>query len=587
MIIRLIGIALFALCLLPPHATAQRKSKRTVSATEQSSAGEADPRKRAIADRLFYDAATAKAQGKAEEALKLYAEVLSIDTSRSAAYHGTAEILLAQEKPFLAYPPAAHAYQIDPSNRWYAITLSEVYVAMRQPDKAVQVLKKCLENDADEFDLNVRLADTYLRLNKTSEALDIYDLLEKKSGLNDQIALQKYRVFSSTRDYTRGMAEMHKYIQASPEEARFYFMLYDLQTNAEQFDSAAATLELLLSVDPNNDQASFLLAEFYLKRHETEKAAAILTRALSNPLISLQAKLGFMDAVLPRYSDPFERPRIRKYLTLVDGAHPDSPNVMIYKARLKVFDKQIDSARVYYLQALDRDDSIMQGWIDLVNLDAGEQKWAELRKHTDAALVVFPGNLQFLYFGGVGSYQLKDYAASRASLERAMSLDPSDAGLRVQLLSLLGDTYHYLKEHALSDASYENVLKIDPSNAGALNNYAYFLSVRMVRLSDAREMISRVLRDPQHAENPSYLDTAGWIYYQLGEYKEARTLIERAYAQQQNAEITEHLGDVMFKLGDVASAVSYWQKAADTGDADADAAERLPKKIKSRSVLVQ
>lgn len=586
MIFRLFGLALLALCLLPPAATAQRKPRRSPSA-EQPAGGPLDSRKRAIADRLFYDAATAKAQGKAEEALKLYAEVLSIDSTRSAAYHGTAEILLAQEKPFLAFPSAAHAYQIDPSNRWYAITLSEIYVGMRQPDKAVQVLKKCIESDPDEFDLNVRLADTYLRLNKTSEALDIYDLLEKKSGMSDQIALQKYRVFSSTRDYTRGIAEMHKYILASPDEARFYFMLYDLQTNAEQFDSAAATLESLITIDPNNDQASFLLADFYLKRHETEKAASILTRALSNPLISLQAKLGFMDAVMGGYSDPFERPRIRKYLSLIDEANPESPNVLIYKARLKEADNQPDSARAYYQMALDRDDSILQGWVGLVNLDAGEQKWAELRKHTDAALVLFPGNLQFLFFGGVSSYQLKDYAATRASLERAISLEPSDIGLRVQLLTLLADTYHYLKEHALSDASYERILKIDPSNALALNNYAYFLSVRKVRLNEAREMISRVLRDPQHSENPSYLDTAGWIYYQLGDYKEARTFIERAYAQQQNAEITEHLGDVMFKLGDVGSAVSYWQKAADKGDADAEAAERLAKKIKSRSVVVQ
>jgi Tfp pilus assembly protein PilF len=145
---------------------------------------------------------------------------------------------------------------------------------------------------------------------------------------------------------------------------------------------------------------------------------------------------------------------------------------------------------------------------------------------------------------------------SRVALERAHELNPQD----INVLSSLGLTYDALKMHAESDSVYEKALRIDPDYALVLNNYAYSLSERNIDLSRAMTMSKRSLE--KDSLNSSYLDTYGWILYQLGRYPEALEYIKKAIdAGDASPVVLEHLGDVYAKLNDYENAVHFWNKA--------------------------
>jgi tetratricopeptide (TPR) repeat protein len=62
--------------------------------------------------------------------------------------------------------------------------------------------------------------------------------------------------------------------------------------------------------------------------------------------------------------------------------------------------------------------------------------------------------------------------------------------------------------------------------------------------------------------NSSYLDTIGWVYYKLGNYKLAKYYIQKSIDNGGgNAEVLEHLGDTEFKLGNIEQAKVLWKKA--------------------------
>ena len=62
--------------------------------------------------------------------------------------------------------------------------------------------------------------------------------------------------------------------------------------------------------------------------------------------------------------------------------------------------------------------------------------------------------------------------------------------------------------------------------------------------------------------NSSYLDTKGWIYFKLKDYKPAQKYIEEAIkAGGENAVMLEHLGDILYMNGDKSEAVENWKKA--------------------------
>ena len=111
-----------------------------------------------------------------------------------------------------------------------------------------------------------------------------------------------------------------------------------------------------------------------------------------------------------------------------------------------------------------------------------------------------------------------------------------------------------------SDSIYNKAMTVDPNDLSILNNYAYSLSERGIRLEEALGMVKKSVE--AEPENSSYLDTIGWVYFQLGDYEKAKEYIEKAIKYDEgNVTQFDHLGDVYLKLGDGDKAIELWNEA--------------------------
>lgn len=94
-----------------------------------------------------------------------------------------------------------------------------------------------------------------------------------------------------------------------------------------------------------------------------------------------------------------------------------------------------------------------------------------------------------------------------------------------------------------------------------LNDIGYGYSLAGVRLEEARGLVQEAL-SPQPLQ-PAVIDSLGWIYYRLGNFKEALFYLRRAARlmdQQENAEIYYHLGAAYSKTGQVRKAREAFQR---------------------------
>ena len=63
-------------------------------------------------------------------------------------------------------------------------------------------------------------------------------------------------------------------------------------------------------------------------------------------------------------------------------------------------------------------------------------------------------------------------------------------------------------------------------------------------------------------ENPSYLDTIGWVYFKLSDFKKAKKYISQSVQlNDKNAIVLEHLGDVLMETDETDEAVEFYKKA--------------------------
>ena len=104
----------------------------------------------------------------------------------------------------------------------------------------------------------------------------------------------------------------------------------------------------------------------------------------------------------------------------------------------------------------------------------------------------------------------------------------------------------------------EQALALKPESPEVLNYLGYSWVNRGIRIPDGLAMIQKAL-DAQPDEG-AYVDSLGWAYYRLGDYKKAVPLLERAATLDAgDAEINDHLGDAYWRAGRHDEARFQWR----------------------------
>jgi Flp pilus assembly protein TadD len=125
-----------------------------------------------------------------------------------------------------------------------------------------------------------------------------------------------------------------------------------------------------------------------------------------------------------------------------------------------------------------------------------------------------------------------------------------------------------LERYSEAGSTLETLREEFPDDPTVANSLGYFLAERGVELSRAETLVREALaRQP---ENPSYIDSLGWIAFRRGDFPAAfDLLVQAANAAPGQPDILEHLGRALQALGRVDEAVRVLRQALDAG-ADRD-----------------
>ncbi|MBU6303893.1 MAG: tetratricopeptide repeat protein [Betaproteobacteria bacterium] len=99
----------------------------------------------------------------------------------------------------------------------------------------------------------------------------------------------------------------------------------------------------------------------------------------------------------------------------------------------------------------------------------------------------------------------------------------------------------------------------DPQHAHAHNALGYHFADRNERLDEAKALIERALA---LAPNDAHIiDSMGWVYFRLGDLERAEQYLRQAQRQLPDAEISTHLGEVLWSRGRREEAESMFRTA--------------------------
>jgi len=191
---------------------------------------------------------------------------------------------------------------------------------------------------------------------------------------------------------------------------------------------------------------------------------------------------------------------------------------------------------------------------------------AEARAEIDKLEAAGPGSA----FAAAQVYQrLERYAEGVPILTRLTAAKPDLA----PAWFLLGAALERTGDHERAIAAFKKALDLEPDFHSALNYLGYLWADRGENLDEALALILRaVALDP---ENGAYVDSLGWVRFQLKEYALARGLLERAARlMPKDPSVQEHLGDLYKTTGEVARARDAYRRALALESENADQVKR-------------
>jgi tetratricopeptide (TPR) repeat protein len=521
------------------------------------------------------------------KAILFFEKTIQLQPTNHAAYYMVANVQLKQGSLFKAIKYAEEAIKLEDKNKYYYSLLGQIYERKQDFNEAAKVYHTLIKKIPNSEEVYYELGAVYLYQNKYEDAIKCYDKLEKIYGISEDFTKVKQQYYLKLGKLNEAINEGKKLIEAFPEETRYLLMQAEMLIANEKKEDAEKILQQLLKKEPNNPYGHLYLSEIYNQRKEPQKAQKELEEAFRSTEFEAGSKIDVLVNKINQLISKEKSPNVQnetlknECLTLgkiLVEVHPKDAKAYAINADALVLTGNNKAALENYLISARLDESNFKIWKQIVIIDQELGKLDSLQKHSERALELFPTQAIFWLYNGLAYQGIQNYKKATVAYEEGKKLSNSDKTLQLQFTVFLGDTYNGLKEYQKSDESFEEVLKEDANNHLVLNNYSYYLSVRKEKLDYAKKMSEKVIKE--YPENPTYLDTYGWILYVMKDYNSAKNIFEKIVPQTKNGTIVEHYGDVLFQLGDSEKALEQWKKAKVLGETS----EMIDKKIADKKL---
>ena len=343
-------------------------------------------------------------------------------------------------------------------------------------------------------------------------------------------------------------------------------------------DKAEASFKQLLSGGDPGGLVSTAYGAFLERRGRSKDAQAIYDAALArNPgdrqLLAAKARAD-------KHGRPPAEPTVR------EGAS----QVLVIGAASMLAQKQQEPALAFIRLGLRLNPADDEAWVLLGDLlaerDVNEARdaYSHVRPASDQ-YVIARGKLAWTY-ESAGDHdtalKLARETAQAAPLNRDAAVNLADL-LRTSerydesaavLTALIGQStstpdwrLYYLRASAYeeagdwpkAEADLQQALKLRPDEPELLNFLGYAWIDRGEHLKEALDMVQRAV--DANPQSGAMIDSLGWGYYRMGDYKTAVEKLEEAVSlEPADADVNNHLGDAYWRVGRKIEAGFQWRR---------------------------
>lgn len=557
-----------------------------------------------IALRYVIDGNIMMISGNYGLALKQFESALNYDTSGGICF-ALAKAYLYNSKLNLALQFANKSIELDSNSLDYYLLLSDIYNFGKQKLSAIEVLEKATEKFPDNYSLIYKLANLYEE-NRPLRSIELYEKLLKIFGSEWNLLARITELHSRLGNISDEIFAFERLLKIDPGNKNIINNLIDLYLIQKRNEEAINLIDELLELNPNDFSTRQRKIELYLNEKNWSKVYDEIKILVNNETLDFQIQMDLGYFFFERSFRDTSALSTAKYIFEKLDKDTSYWQVKLVLGAIAINQGEEQKAIEYFKYVTENAIWNVDAWIKLGALHFDNKKYFEAKRIMLEAVELFPNDYFVNFILGLSLAQLSENDNALVYLKKSIDLNPRDVQTinayaftliqlkqqdsaivylnraltispdEVDVLGSLAMIYNEKHLYEKSDSLYERALLIKPDDPIINNNYAYSLSTRGLQLDRALEMVNLSLQ--KDSLNSAFLDTKGWILYKLNRYQEAKYYVEKAIeVGTQSAVITDHLGDIEYKLGNIERAIELWKKALEIDPAKTEIEQKIIK----------
>ncbi|MFK5912990.1 MAG: tetratricopeptide repeat protein, partial [Woeseiaceae bacterium] len=374
--------------------------------------------------------------------------------------------------------------------------LASFYNIKGDQEKAIQVLRDGVENDATNVDRQITLAK-YIRsvhgdaaavkelesliaaddsLGKLRMALGgllfaggdinaakevfkkaIADFPEDATGVEARTALAA--IYLNEADTVKAKTILEEAIAVSPNDSKVNMLVAKLALKDEEYDNAIIALRIVIKESPENLDAYFLLSATYTKQDKKEQAKSIINTAYENNRANPEVLLK-LSKYYASIQDLEKSEKIIDDFLSINGSNYEALSIkVVYLNKAKKFDEAKKVAK--YLIAKFPNKS--NGYVQSVQYLANDKKTDEAISLLEEGYGKVDNNRLILKMLTSLQVSLGQVDVAEARLKNEIQSAPDDVELHV----LLAKLYFVKKDMDKAESKFKEIIQMQADNAEA------------------------------------------------------------------------------------------------------------------------
>lgn len=441
--------------------------------------------------------------------------------------------------------------------------LAKLYLKNKDFKKAKYYINKTIKVSHKKNKIHYYILKTkiYLNENKIKKSLNTLNFILKKDPSNRHALLLIAGIYKFQKKFAAASYYLNLLKLYYPNDIDSYYELSKIYIGENKPAKAIKNLKKVVKLNPYFKGSYFQLAAIYTVTGKEKQALNILKKYLKyNPHSNFALyQSGLINYAVKNYK--LSRKYFFRLLHLISIGKNNLRNNSYFFIGASYYFQNNYPESIKYLSMVKYGQHYVDSRFQEIEIYLALNNKAQNHKYNININYIInelinnkklEKNLKVYYFSAISLMEIKQYREAKNVLNKGLEYFPKNTALLYQL----GSDYHFLHNNKKSLQIMNSVLEINPISADALNFKGYYLAAHKKNIIKAKKLIKKALSIKP--DSPYIIDSMGFVYLRLKEYKKALLYFKRALKKLKNSSVVlRHTGMDYLMLKNYGKAKKY------------------------------